>query len=151
MPTRTVCLVATIAVAGGCTDLDHEVVPDVVEAHVAVDRDAPDQLATVDVVVALVAGSRADRVVDLWDAALLEPILDRPGLELELAMQGGSVALDPGDEVRVDLVNVGTTNADLMPGCFRAYDVSVTIRYLADPMMNGFGDADLARVTIDCD
>ncbi len=142
-------LVATIAIAAGCSNLDSEVVPDVVEAHVAVDRSAPGELAMVDIVLRLVAGSRADRRVELWDAALMELMPERPGINLNVAFPDGPVDLEPDDQRMVSLVNVGTTNADLTPGCGRAFDVFVTIRYLDDG--NGFTDVDRERVIIGCD
>lgn len=146
--TSSIWLVAMFATA--CTDLDHEVVPDVIHAAVAVDRSAPAELAMVDVSLRLIAGARADRTVELWDAWLMQPTRDVSTFQLKLAFPEGSVDVEPREQRVVDLVNLGTTNADLLPLCHQAVDVRVNIRYLDEPT-NGFTDVEPRRVTIDCD
>lgn len=142
-------MVALIALAAACSNLDDEVVPDVVEAELAVDRSAPGELAMVDVSLRLTAGPQADRTIELWDVWLLQPTRDVSSYRLKLALPGGSLDFDPDEQRVVDLVNVGTTNADLTPLCHQAVDVFVNIRYLDEPMV-GFADVEPRRVTIAC-
>jgi len=141
--------VATIATAAACSNVDDEVVPDVVEATIAVDRSAPHELAMVDVSLRLIAGSRAYHTIELWDAWLMQPTRDVSSYRLKLALPDGSIDLDPDEERVVDLVNVGTTNAYLTPLCLQAVDVSVNIRYLDDPT-HGFTDVERLRVPVTC-
>jgi len=54
----------------GEVNFDHDAVPDVVEAELAVDRSAPGELAMFDVSLRLIAGPQADRTTELWDAWL---------------------------------------------------------------------------------
>ncbi|HET6332531.1 MAG TPA: hypothetical protein VFG30_04930, partial [Polyangiales bacterium] len=61
----------------------------------------------------------------------------------------GSLDLEPDQRLLVNLVNVGTTNADLIPLCQQAVDLTLSIRYLDDPM-SGFVDSEPPRVTIAC-
>lgn len=153
-------IVATLATTGACANLDDEVVPDVLRAEVAVDRAAPDELATVHVSLRLTAGSTADHTIEIWNVSLMEPAQDSSDSYLKLAVpcsrrssvgacSGRGLDLDPGQQMVVDLVNVGTTNADLMPLCHRAVDMTLSIRYLDDPMV-GFADVERPRVTIAC-
>lgn len=153
-------IVATIATTAACSNLDHEVVPDVVRAELAVDRNAPGELATVHVALRLTAGSEADHTIELWDVWLMEPARDVSSYFLRLALpcsgpsrfatcSEGRLDLDPDQQMVVDLVNVGTTNADLIPLCQQAVDLYLNIRYLDDPM-SGFADVEPPRVTIAC-
>jgi hypothetical protein len=144
----SIWIVATITTAA-CSNLDHEVVPDVVSAKLAIDRSTPDELAMVDITLELTAGSEADRTIELWDVWLMQPTRDVSEFQLKLALPGGTLDFEPDQQRVVDLVNVGTTNAHLTPLCQEVVDLYVTIRYLDDEM-NGFGDVEPLRVTIDC-
>jgi hypothetical protein len=116
-------MVATFATA--CSNLDHEVVPDVASAAVAVDRNASVELAMINVTLRLSAGSQADHTIELWEAWLMQPTRDVSKFQLKLALPGGTLDLDPDDEKVVNLVNVGTTNADLTPLCEQGVDLYV--------------------------
>jgi hypothetical protein len=153
-------LVATIATTAACANLDHEVVPDVVRAAVAVDRNAPDELATVDVSLRLTAGSAAEHTIEIWDVWLMKPAhtVSSDYLRLAFTCSGqsrfeacaeGILDIDPDQQLLVKLANVGTTNADLIPLCQQAVDLYLNIRYLDDPT-SGFADVEPPRVTIAC-
>jgi hypothetical protein len=146
---RAALLAATLVTAGACTDTAHEVVPDVVRAELAADRSASGELATVDISLRLTAGLVAHHTIELWDVWLMEPTRDVSDHQLKLALPGGSLDLEPHEQIVVDLVNIGTTNADLTPLCHRAVDVLVNIRYADDPM-NGFTDVEPQRVNVAC-
>jgi len=141
-------LAAAFTIATGCAN-SSEVVPDVVEAEIGVDRSAPDELATIDIGLELHAGSRANHNVELLDAVLLYPTHDRPGITMKLALPTGNLVLAPDDETMVYLVNVGTTNADLTIGCGKPFDVLVSVLYLDEPE-HGFADVEPTVVTIAC-
>jgi len=143
-------IVATLATAAACSNLDHEVVPDVVRAEIVVDRFAPSELARVDISLELTAGSRADRTIELWDVWLMQTSRDVSEHRLKLTLPGERLEMDPDEQKVVDLVNVGTTNADLTALCRLTVDVLLNIRYLDDPEMNGFADVDPHRLTIAC-
>ena len=138
-----------VAMLAGCSSLDEDVVPDVVRAELAVDRNAPDELASVEVSLELSAGSRADRTIELWDVWLMQPTRDVSSYRLKLAFPTGSIDFDPDEQMVVDLVNVGTTNADLIELCHQLVDVYANIRYLDDDM-NGFADVEPRRITVGC-
>jgi len=103
----------------------------------------------VDVSLKLSAGSDANHTVEIWDVWLMEPSRDESDHRLKLALPGQTLALDPDEEMVVDLVNVGTTNADLTSLCHRVVDVLLNIRYL-EPPMNGFTDVEPRRITVAC-
>jgi hypothetical protein len=142
-------IVALVATAAACASNEQDVVPDVVDAHFAVDRSASGELAIIDISLELVAGPQAERTIELWDVWLMEPTKDVSTHQLKLALPGGSLDFEPFQRTVVDLVNVGTTNADLIPLCHHPVDVLVNIRYLDDPM-NGFTDVEPQRVTVAC-
>ena len=152
-------IVATIATTAACANLDDEVVPDVVRAELAVDRNAPDELAKVGVSLRLTAGSDADHTIEVWNVSLMEPAHSVSSYFLKLAVPcygrsrfstcSEGLDLDPDQQLVVNLVNVGTTNAHLIPLCQKAVDLSLSIRYLDDPM-SGFADVEPPRVTIAC-
>jgi hypothetical protein len=142
-------LVAALATAAGCSSFEGEVIPDVVHAELAVDRNAPAELAQVDVSLRLTALRRADHTIDLWDVWLKQPTRDVSTHQLKLALPAGSLDFDPNEQRVIDLVNVGTTNADLIDLCHQAVDVRVNIRYVDDPR-SGFTDVEPLRVTVDC-
>jgi hypothetical protein len=144
-------LLVAVAIMTGCSSFDYEVDPAIVQAHITVHPTAPTQLATIGVTIQLVAGSRADRSVALDHVALRQtPNNTIPDIPLDLAFAGAQqVAIHPGEQIPVDLVNVGTTNADLTPLCGATFDVVVFINYVDDPTQAS-GNARMTELTIAC-
>ena len=84
----SISMIAMLATAAACSNLDHEVVPDVTSASLAVDRTAPAELAMIDVSLELSAGSKANHTIELWEAWLMQPTRDVSEFQLKLAFPG---------------------------------------------------------------
>lgn len=114
--TRILCL-ASLAGLAGCNSLGQDVFPVIVSAEIVVDRNAPDELAQIDIAITFDADESVDRIVELYEVVMLG---SNDGVTPAL-----SFAFPPdfdgrirhGAEPQLSLVNVGTTNRVLAPEC----------------------------------
>ena len=140
-------LALAIALLGACSSFDDDVFPHVVTASVSTQPAAPTELASIAVTVRIAAGPNAERRVELHSATLENPDGTHV-LELELAFPGASVIGFHADQVKtLDLVNVGTTNADLAPMCGRTFNLGVMIDY---PFENDWTGGWIGDVPVTC-
>jgi hypothetical protein len=144
-------LLLAVLVVSGCSSFDEDVFPKITSASVTASAAAPGALAAVDITIDVVAGSRADHTVALREVRLDHDPDRSPAKTLDLAFPGDpTLTLHAGDHMTLGLVNVGTTNADVLGLCGQALDLSVMLAY-ADPMMDGEEETgDGAPIAVAC-
>ncbi len=127
--TTRMLLFASLAALAGCGSIDQDVIPVIVRAEIAVDRDSPDDLAQSDIAITFDTDESADRIVELNEVVLLRTNSATPTLSFALPPDfDGRVR--HGAEPEVSLVNIGTTNGLLAPLCgLEELSLFVHIRY----------------------
>jgi hypothetical protein len=114
----------------GCSSFDDDVFPHVVTATVTTVPSQPDSLAAVNITLRIEAGPSAERRVALGRVSLEQQSDQAFVRELALVFPDEPTLAFHANEARtVDLVNLGTTNADLTPLCGEAFQLSVLLDY----------------------
>jgi len=123
-------LFASLVALAGCSSFDRDVIPVIVSAEIAVDRDLPDELAQSDIAITFDTDGSADRIVELYNVLLVGSENGRtPTVSFALPPDfDGRVR--HGAEPELSLVNVGTTNGLLAPLCGETgLEILVNIHY----------------------